>query len=1269
MNSTSEKLSSSTDFDLGIPGFRYSDLFEPQKLAELAGVFYAEVAEKEPVLHEALKRYIDNRGAGFEKRAASKVLTDSAPFLSDFIARMFGITAECEALEREILRQDPIWKYKFFVQRRAAKAFTAEQLSNLDHNEISQAVSQLRNIGFSDTLVWDDELGIAQMTSRLLDAEETLAKDVELAPPEVETLSMLQDAFERSKDQAFGKLLSQFALEIEASGDLLQVKAAIRLLEAWSAAEFYKKEKRWKAFKTPHPLDYQNLVHLIHPLRENPNVMRGLDDEMRRRDGFTLTDDRGTMRDALYEVDYCLICHERDKDSCSTGLHEKDGSVKKNPLGIKAEGCPLDEKISEMHLLKKQGDSIGSLALVTIDNPMCGGTGHRICNDCMKGCIFQKQEPVNIPLAETHTLTDVLALPYGFEIYSLLTRWNPLNVNRPYALPYNGKNILVVGLGPAGYTLAQYLLNEGFGVVGVDGLKIEPLPAEWTGDLGKYTPKPIRDISEITEDLDERVLSGFGGVSEYGITVRWDKNFLTMMQLILMRRDKFRAYGGIRFGGTVTIEDAWSFGFDHIAIATGAGRPTIVPMKNNLIRGIRQASDFLMALQLTGAFKKDTLSNLQVRLPAVVIGGGLTGVDTATELFAYYPVQVEKMLSKYEQVVEEFGETEVMKKFDPEELMTLPEFLEHGRAIRAERQRAANAGEEPNFVPLIQSWGGVSLVYRKRLQDSPAYRLNHEEVQKALEEGINFVECMNPAEAVPDEFNAVKALIFERLNYDADTGKFDRTGEMVEFPARTVCVAAGTSPNVIYEKEKPGTFKLDEWRQFFQPFRLEKNGDGKFHAVECQKGETGFFTSYEHDGKFISYYGDNHPEYAGNVVKAMASAKDGYKHVVALFADELTKPAPDFVGAAASADDSSVSPPVLGGVAAASADGVVLDTHARFDNLVDTLDEQLRAYVVRVERLTPTIVDVIVKAPLQARKFEPGQFYRLQNFETSAPVVDGIRLVMEGLALTGAWVDEEKGLLSMIVLEMGTSSRLCSLLKVGEEVLVMGPTGTPTEIPENETVLLAGGGLGNAVLFSIARELRAKKNHVLYFAGYKNGEDLFKREEIENATDQVIWATDYGNEITPHRPQDAHHRGNIVQAMVAYAEGKFGETKVNLKDVDRIIAIGSDRMMNGVREARHSTLQPFLKPDHVAIGSINSPMQCMMKEVCAQCLQRHVNPHTGEEFFVFSCFNQDQHLDFVDFKNLNERLKANSIQEKLTNMWLDLAFGREEFKKLYGQGS
>ena len=170
-----------------------------------------------------------------------------------------------------------------------------------------------------------------------------------------------------------------------------------------------------------------------------------------------------------------------------TAARDKEGRISSNPLGIALPGCPLDEKISEMHMVRKSGDAIGALAIVVIDNPMCPGTGHRICNDCMKACIYQKQEPVNIPQIETGVLTDVLRMPWGVEIYQLLTRWNPLNIRRPYALPYNGRNVLVVGLGPAGYTLAHYLLNEGFGVVAIDGLKIEPLPSELTGE-GQGTP-------------------------------------------------------------------------------------------------------------------------------------------------------------------------------------------------------------------------------------------------------------------------------------------------------------------------------------------------------------------------------------------------------------------------------------------------------------------------------------------------------------------------------------------------------------------------------------------------------------------------------------------------------------------------------------------------------------------------------------------------------------------------------------------------------------
>jgi hypothetical protein len=250
-------------------------------------------------------------------------------------------------------------------------------------------------------------------------------------------------------------------------------------------------------------------------------------------------------------------------------------------------------------------------------------------------------------------------------------------------------------------------------------------------------------------------------------------------------------------------------------------------------------------------------------------------------------------------------------------------------------------------------------------------------------------------------------------------------------------------------------------------------------------------------------------------------------------------------------------------------------------------------------------------------------------------------------------VDHANGLLSTIVLEMGGSSDLCTLLKPGEPVVLMGPTGTPSETPAQETVLLAGGGLGNAVLFSIGQKLREEGSRVIYFAGYKKIIDRYKVDEIEKAADLVVWCCDEAPGFTAGRVQDSAFVGNIVEAMAAYGRGELGDITIPLSSVDRLIVIGSDGMMRAVQEARHSVLKPYLKPDHHAIGSINSPMQCMMKEICAQCLQVHRNPVTGEETVVFSCFNQDQPLDQVDFGSLRTRLSQNGAQEKVTRLWID----------------
>jgi NADPH-dependent glutamate synthase beta subunit-like oxidoreductase/NAD(P)H-flavin reductase len=1219
---------------LGLDGFDYGDLYSADQLEALQAAFGAALREADGDLHQAYSDYRETQGADLDDIATSELLVNLAPHVGAFVARLFGVETERNAAMQRTRRDyTALFTYKRAVVDKVAAKFKTQNPADWDIDKLDSDLQLLKRTTCSDYVEDRDEECATSMVAaelaNLVAHYQKLAKgktgDLRDADAQVESL--------REHLRVNPQAARTFAQAVIISDPLEFVSNLLGYVERWTYAAMKSpalaaRVEGWVVFRTLPRTDFSQLVHFDTRTNGGVNTLTTNEHERRRRDGFALTDERYSEREVWYEVEHCIYCHDRDRDSCSKGMRHKNGELHVNPLGVTLTGCPLEEKISEAHVLKRDGDNVGALALIMIDNPLCPGTGHRICNDCMKGCIYQKVAPVDIPQVETNVLTDVLNMPFGLEIYLLLTRWNPLNVKRPVAQPYNGKNVLVVGMGPAGYTLSHYLLNEGFAVVGIDALKIEPLPSELTGDAD-HLPEMVRDFTTIYEDLDKRVMAGFGGVAEYGITVRWDKNFLKIIYLSLARRRNFKLYGGVRFGGTLTIEDAWRLGFDHVAIASGAGKPTIINLKNNLIRGIRKASDFLMALQLTGAAKHTSMANLQVRLPAGVIGGGLTAIDTATELVAYYPVQVEKILNRYETLVARHGVDTVRARYDDEESTILDEFLAHGQAIRAERDQARNEGREPDFLPLIESWGGVTQFYRKDLSDSPAYRQNHEEVQKALEEGIRYAPCMNPIEALSDDRGHLRAVLFER-QVQAD-GKWQTDGEPIEVPMRSLMVAAGTSPNVIYETEHEGTFAMDG--KFFRRFEPHWNGDRP--TLEATDDGTipktsapAPFTSYEQDGRYISFFGDNHPVYAGNVVKAMASAKDGYPYIARLFESELR---------AQDAADQG-------------------ERDAALDRLIANLDDELTATVEAVHRLTPAIVEVVARAPMAARKFHPGQFYRIQNLESGAPVVQDTSLAAEALALTGAWVDREQGLISLITLEMGTSSKLCALWEPGQKIVVMGPTGTPTEIPENETVLLAGGGLGNAVLFSIGKAMRAAGNKVVYFAGYKAIDGVFKVEEIEAASDIVVWAVDPlpgAKAIETTRPQDKSFVGNIVQAMLAYATGELGDVPIALSDVDRIIAIGSDGMMAAVKAARYDVLKPHLKARHTAIGSINSSMQCMMKGVCAQCLCRHEDPETGEESFVYSCNNQDQMLDQVDFSNLRQRLRQNSVQEKLSDLWLD----------------
>ena len=423
------------DFPLGEPGFTYQDLHRDDRLADLDRAFLQRLERDEPALAERLRRYRADPKS-LDPLALSKLLVDAARPLGRFVARLFGIEEEWRRQAAPALRDAVLFRFRRdFLVRRAARLKLPDPL---DAAAIAGAAERGGSVeSLHPALPWSDdpELATSEMVVGLLELEsEFLAAIRQKKIPEV---SEATRSLARELAVAAARSGIVAAPPADDEGLLKVLETLLERYAAWcrlrlAVPELSASIREWASFRLPETLDYQHLVETERPRPELPEERIGPEWRHRRREGFRLTDPRMTPRQVLGETHYCLICHDREKDSCSKGFFDaKTASWQKNPLAIPLKGCPLDEKISEMHLLRREGDSIGALALVCLDNPMCPGTGHRICNDCMKGCIFQKQEPVNIPQAETGVLTDVLALPWGVEIYGLLTRWNPLNPERP----------------------------------------------------------------------------------------------------------------------------------------------------------------------------------------------------------------------------------------------------------------------------------------------------------------------------------------------------------------------------------------------------------------------------------------------------------------------------------------------------------------------------------------------------------------------------------------------------------------------------------------------------------------------------------------------------------------------------------------------------------------------------------------------------------------------------------------------------------------------
>jgi ferredoxin/flavodoxin---NADP+ reductase len=209
------------------------------------------------------------------------------------------------------------------------------------------------------------------------------------------------------------------------------------------------------------------------------------------------------------------------------------------------------------------------------------------------------------------------------------------------------------------------------------------------------------------------------------------------------------------------------------------------------------------------------------------------------------------------------------------------------------------------------------------------------------------------------------------------------------------------------------------------------------------------------------------------------------------------------------------------------------------------------AKVLEKRRLTPITQLYKVDAPLVAKAARPGQF-----------VIIRVREGGERIPLTIADYDREAGVLTIVVQEVGTTTRYMGQLGVGDEILdLVGPLGMPLEIPAEGHIVGIGGGFGSAALLCLMRELRARGDRTTIINGAREKDLLILNEELADVCDNLELCTDDGS---------AGFHGLVTERLQQLIDGD-GPGRP-----DSVVAIGPMPMMRAVTETTRGKAIPTL---------------------------------------------------------------------------------------------
>ena len=207
--------------------------------------------------------------------------------------------------------------------------------------------------------------------------------------------------------------------------------------------------------------------------------------------------------------------------------------------------------------------------------------------------------------------------------------------------------------------------------------------------------------------------------------------------------------------------------------------------------------------------------------------------------------------------------------------------------------------------------------------------------------------------------------------------------------------------------------------------------------------------------------------------------------------------------------------------------------------------------ILEARPLTPVTKFFRLDAPLIAASAQPGQFVMLR-------VRDG----GERIPITIADYDRAAGTLDIVVQEVGATTRRVCALDAGDEILdVVGPLGSPIELPPGGHVCGIGGGFGTASLLCLMRELRARGDRTTAIVGARTKDLLILRDELTRVCDTVEVCTDDGS---------AGFHGFVTQRLAQLIAGD-GPGRP-----DQVVAIGPMAMMRAVAETTRASQVPTL---------------------------------------------------------------------------------------------